>query len=87
MDANGYDQVTPKRPDPSVDIVPFIDLTSGYVLRSIDQFPKQGSRPPWRMYQNYPRDILMIRRGDLEGEGIEFSRARRAADPVEPVAA
>jgi monooxygenase len=75
MDENGYDQVMPKRPGPSVDIVPFIDLTSGYVTRSIEKFPKQGSRPPWRMHQNYPRDILMIRRGDLEDEGIEFSRA------------
>ena len=81
MDANGYDTVTPKRPDASVDIVPFIDLTAGYVLRSIDQFPKQGSRPPWRMYQNYPRDILMIRRGDLEDEGIEFSHATVAGKP------
>jgi len=87
MDANGYDEVMPKRPGPGVDIVPFIDLTSGYVLRSIDKFPKQGSRPPWRMHQNYPRDILMIRRGDLEDEGIEFSRAARSADTPEPLAA
>jgi len=75
MDANGYDQVTPRRPDPSEEIVPFIDLMSGYVLRSIDKFPKQGTRPPWRMHQNYPRDILMIRRGEIEDEGVEFSRA------------
>jgi monooxygenase len=81
MDENGYDQVMPKHPDPSVEIVPFIDLMSGYVVRSIDKFPKQGSRPPWRMHQNYPRDILMIRRGDLEDEGIEFSRATVADTP------
>jgi monooxygenase len=81
MDANGYDACTPQRPDPSVEIVPFIDLTSGYVLRSIDKFPKQGSRPPWRMHQNYPRDILMIRRGNLEDEGMEFSRAPVADAP------
>ena len=86
MDENGYDQVTPRRPDSSVEIVPFIDLMSGYVLRSIDKFPKQGSRPPWRMHQNYPRDILMIRRGDLEDEGIEFSRAP-VAEPADKLAA
>ena len=33
------------------------------------------------MYQNYPRDILMIRRGDLEDEGMEFSRATVADAP------
>jgi cation diffusion facilitator CzcD-associated flavoprotein CzcO len=86
MDEHGYDQCMPRRPDSSVEIVPFIDLTSGYVLRSIDKFPKQGSRPPWRMYQNYPRDILLIRRGDLEDEGMEFSRAP-AADTPERLAA
>jgi cation diffusion facilitator CzcD-associated flavoprotein CzcO len=86
MDEHGYDQCTPRRPDSSVEIGPFIDLTSGYVLRSIDKFPKQGSRPPWRMHQNYPRDILMIRRGDLEDEGIEFSRAP-VADAPERLAA
>ncbi|HEV3485076.1 MAG TPA: NAD(P)/FAD-dependent oxidoreductase, partial [Vicinamibacterales bacterium] len=86
MDANGYDQCMPLRPGPSVEIKPFIDLTSGYVLRSIDQFPKQGARPPWRMYQNYPRDILMIRRGPIEDEGMEFSRAP-AAEPSERLAA
>ena len=81
MDANGYDQATPRRPDASMEISPFIDLTSGYVLRAIDKFPKQGSRPPWRMFQNYPRDILLIRRGPIEDEGMEFTRAPVAEAP------
>ncbi len=86
MDEHGYDRVMPRRPGRSVQIEPFIDLTAGYVLRSIDKFPKQGSRPPWRMHQNYPRDVLMIRRGELEDEGIEFSRAP-AADRADKLAA
>jgi cation diffusion facilitator CzcD-associated flavoprotein CzcO len=81
MDAHGYDQCMPRRPGPSVEIEPFIDLTSGYVLRSIHKFPKQGSRAPWRMYQNYPRDILYVRRGRIEDEGIEFSRVPVADAP------
>ena len=75
MDANGYRQATPRSPDPSLPTQPLIDLASGYVLRSIDRFPKQGARAPWRLYQNYPRDILMLRHGTVEDEGIEFSRA------------
>ena len=58
-----------------IPLIPFIDLTSSYVLRNVDKFPKQADRVPWRLYQNYPRDILLIRRGELEDEGIEFSRA------------
>ena len=88
MDANGYARATPVAPDPSLPREPFIDLKSGYVLRSIAQFPKQGPHEPWRLYQNYPRDIRLLRRGPLEDEGIEFTRAGAAADEAsEPLAA
>jgi monooxygenase len=73
MDVRGYRICTPQNRDPSVVAEPFIDFNSGYVLRSIDQFPKQGSRAPWRLYQNYARDILMLRYGAVEDEAMEFS--------------
>jgi monooxygenase len=87
MDEHGYRQCMPREPDPSVEREPFIDLTSGYVLRAIERLPKQGSRAPWRLYQNYARDILMLRRGPLEDEGIEFSAGAPAVDSPEPLAA
>ncbi len=79
MDARGYQECRPRAPDASVQVEPFLDLKSGYVLRAVDALPKQGTHKPWRLYQNYPRDILMLRRGRLTDEGIEFSRASRAA--------
>jgi monooxygenase len=87
MDEQGFRHCTPRMPDPSLPTQPFIDLKSGYVLRSIDAFPKQGDRAPWRLYQNYARDILMLRRGALEDEGMEFSKAGSPVDTAEPVAA
>jgi cation diffusion facilitator CzcD-associated flavoprotein CzcO len=85
MAAHGYAQATP-RPGPEVQpIESFLDLTSGYILRSIDQFPKQGGEAPWRIHQNYLRDIAMMRRGDIE-EGMQFSRPV-AVRPVERRAA
>jgi cation diffusion facilitator CzcD-associated flavoprotein CzcO len=87
MDEHGYRQVTPREPDPSVPRVPFIDLTAGYVLRAIDSFPKQGQRSPWRLYQNYPRDVLLLRHGSLEDEGIEFSRSAPAVQRETQLAA
>jgi len=78
MDAHGYQQCVARNRDPSVQALPFIDFSSGYVLRSIDKFPKQGSKPPWRLYQNYPRDILSLRRNPVEDGVMEFSRARAA---------
>jgi cation diffusion facilitator CzcD-associated flavoprotein CzcO len=74
MQANGYDRCTPLEPDPSLPREPFIDFNSGYVVRSIDNFPKQGPHAPWRLYQNYPRDVLLLKRGQIDDEGIEFSR-------------
>jgi cation diffusion facilitator CzcD-associated flavoprotein CzcO len=75
MDEHGYLQAMPVAPDPSLPREPFIDFNSGYVVRAIHKFPKQGPRAPWRLYQNYPRDIHLLKRGDLQDEGIEFTRA------------
>lgn len=85
MDAHGYDRCVPRRPDPSQPTHPFIDLRSGYVLRSIDQLPKQGDHTPWRLHQNYPRDVLLLRRGPIADEALEFSRTASRAER-EPVA-
>jgi monooxygenase len=87
MDEHGYRQCKPEAPDPSHPREPFLDLMSGYVLRSIDKFPKQGHRTPWRLHQNYPRDVFLLRRGAVEDEGIEFSSNGRVAEPAEKLAA
>jgi monooxygenase len=76
MDTRGYQQCMPCNRDPSVEPQPFIDFSSGYIQRSIDQFPKQGSKAPWRLYQNYPRDILSLRFGAVEDGALEFSGGR-----------
>ncbi|MET0600691.1 MAG: NAD(P)/FAD-dependent oxidoreductase [Baekduia sp.] len=87
MDANGYGQVTPRNHDANLETLPFIDLKSGYVARAIDQFPRQGVRAPWRLYQNYARDIMMLKRGALEDGAIEFTKAPQSVPEQEPLAA
>ena len=82
MRARGYDAVTPLAPDPSQPTRPFLDLASGYVQRSMDSFPRQGDVTPWRLNQNYPRDVRLLRHGPVEDAGVEFSRApARSAEP------
>ncbi len=87
MDRIRVRQATPRVPDPSMPTEPFIDLAAGYVLRSIDQLPRQGDRTPWRLHQNYVRDVLMLRRGPVEDEGMEFSNPVTAARASAPLAA
>jgi hypothetical protein len=74
MEAAGYDYCVPREPGPGIDREPFLDLKAGYVMRSLHELPKQGERAPWRLHQNYGRDLLMLRRGEIEDEGIEFHR-------------
>jgi monooxygenase len=86
MDEHGYRQCTPHNLDRSITGEPFIDFSSSYVQRSIDQFPKQGSRAPWRLYQNYALDILTLRYGAIEDGALQFSVAGSPAEQLEPLA-
>jgi cation diffusion facilitator CzcD-associated flavoprotein CzcO len=72
MDEQGYTHCVPAKPAQSVEAQPFIDFNSGYVVRSIDNFPRQGSRAPWRLYQNYAKDIMALRYGSLDDEAMRF---------------
>ncbi|NIH81454.1 flavin-containing monooxygenase [Amycolatopsis viridis] len=79
LDAHGYTTCTPVPPPSVTPAEPLIDLKSGYVLRSIAKLPKQGAAAPWRLFQNYPRDVLLMRRGSLDDEAMRFSRAPRTS--------
>lgn len=73
MQKSGYQQCTPRISDPSVAEEPFIDFSSGYVQRALDQLPKQGSKVPWKLYQNYALDIVTLKFGGVEDGTMEFS--------------
>ncbi|WP_163506707.1 flavin-containing monooxygenase [Fodinicola acaciae] len=74
LDRHGYRVCTPRAPATD-ELVPLIDLKSGYVKRSAHLLPKQGPVAPWRLYQNYVRDRIMLRHGSLADAGMRFSRA------------
>ena len=82
MDEHGYRQVTPLHVDPSVTERPFLDFEAGYVLRSLHRFPKQGSKRPWRLDQNYPRDVWTLRYGAIEDGAIVFASPESSAGPA-----
>jgi monooxygenase len=51
----------------------WLNLTSGYIKRSKDIFPKQGKRSPWTNNQNFLKDIFQIRYGKINDGEIKFS--------------
>jgi monooxygenase len=84
MDAHGYRKSVPELSDPGVEELPLLDFTSGYVLRSIDQFPKQGSKEPWKLRQNYVLDIRTIRCGPIDDGAMRFSSPASRGSKSEP---
>jgi cation diffusion facilitator CzcD-associated flavoprotein CzcO len=73
MDRKGMRQVTPRNRDEKP-VAPFLErFSSGYVQRSLAGWPKQGAKAPWRVYQNYVRDIFSLKWSSVENEALEFS--------------
>lgn len=72
MDARGLRSVVPVR-DPGVGERPFLDLASGYVLRALEDLPRQGDRAPWMLKQNYLSDLRAIRSGRIDDDVLEFA--------------
>jgi monooxygenase len=74
MDAHGYTHCVPRR-GAGVQEEALINFTSGYVQRATDSMPKQGSKHPWKLYQNYALDLLTLRHAKLEDGVLEFGGA------------
>jgi monooxygenase len=63
LDRRGYAVATPTTPGGQGR--PLLDLSSGYVQRALDVFPRQGDRDPWLVRQNYLRDLITTPRADV----------------------
>ena len=77
MDRRGYQQSTPRLAHDSAVTEPMINFTSSYVQRAMDTLPRQGSKRPWKVYQNYLKDLLIMRFGALDDGVMEFRRVER----------
>ena len=75
MDEHGFAQCTPRISDPTITSEPVLDFNSGYVLRALDTLPSQGSKTPWRLHQNYIKDLKMMRYGRVDDGTMEFRKA------------
>ncbi len=55
-------------------------LNSGYVRRGDPHLPRQGSRGPWRVSNDFLRDAATLRHGSIDDGVLAFSR-HEAAEP------
>ncbi|WP_405165026.1 NAD(P)/FAD-dependent oxidoreductase [Nocardia sp. NBC_01499] len=77
MKANGYTKMVAvaEEGDRSTDSVMGGALTSGYIQRGDAVMPRQGTRGPWLVINNFFRDRKMLRKGAIEDGVLTFSRA------------
>jgi monooxygenase len=84
MDRKGVRQATPKNRDETA-AAPFVEnFSSGYMQRALASWPKQGSKSPWRVYQNYIRDTISLKWTSVDDDALEFSNPLKASSKPAP---
>jgi monooxygenase len=73
MDKHQHHYCHPVLPVNGIEAVPFIEFTSGYITRALDKMPKQGSKKPWRLNQNYILDRFSLSYSSVVDNSIVFS--------------
>ena len=84
MGRRGMRQCTPSSPHPSSPRAPFLDFSSGYVTRAAAEFPKLGSTTPWRLHQNYLRDLWLLRFAKVDDAMVLSNPGTMSARPTAP---
>lgn len=72
MDRHGYQRCVARNNDPSLQEENIVDFSSSYIQRALERLPKQGSRAPWKLYQNYILDLLTLGFSRIKDRAIEF---------------
>jgi cation diffusion facilitator CzcD-associated flavoprotein CzcO len=83
MDREGVTICTPRR-DWAVAREPMLGFTSGYVTRATAILPQQGATAPWRVHQNYLRDLAALSVSPLDDGVMAFTRPGEAVADAAP---
>jgi cation diffusion facilitator CzcD-associated flavoprotein CzcO len=84
MDRKGARQVTPNSRGEAA-AAPFVEkFNPGYMERTLANWPKQGSKAPWRVYQNYIRDAISLKWSPVGNAALEFSNPAPAPSQAAP---
>ncbi|MBD0711473.1 MULTISPECIES: flavin-containing monooxygenase [unclassified Streptomyces] len=81
LDRHGHTTATPvaTEADRSPDSVMGASLTSGYIRRGDAVMPRQGTRDPWRVHNDYHRDRRALGRAPIEDPALRFTGSERHA--------
>ena len=79
MERRGYRVCRPVHGNEAMEARPLLDLTAGYVQRAVADLPKQASKKPWLIRQNYIFDMLTMKMSRLQDGILQFGSAASAA--------
>jgi monooxygenase len=89
MRRSGETVAVARLPEPAPERRPMLEFTSGYVQRAAGMLPAQGPEAPWRVHQNYAKDLLALRFSRLDDGTLELARGGSGdgiAEAVRPAA-
>jgi cation diffusion facilitator CzcD-associated flavoprotein CzcO len=85
MDERGFEAVVPVIDDPDMRRVPIMNLSSGYIQRAIEKFPRGGVHGPWTFPHDYEVDVERLQTGPIEDSSLKFTTKKPA--PLGPFSA
>lgn len=81
MHRHGLPICLPAPPGAGILPRPLIDFSSSYIKRAEGSLPRQGSKAPWRLRQNYALDLLALRFGRLRDGVMTFRSPSKDRQP------
>jgi monooxygenase len=73
MSQKGYTVCQPAFDTQEFNTERLLDFDAGYILRGQHIMPKQGSQAPWRVFENYLKDVPLIKKANLEDGYLKYS--------------
>jgi len=74
MDAHGHEICVPRLGAAGIERQPMLDFSSGYVARAAGSLPGQGPKAPWRVHQNYLKDLAVLGLRPVTDDHMEFGK-------------
>ena len=75
MEKHGYSVCVPRLGPGETERRPMLDFSSGYVRRAEGSLPSQGPAAPWRVHQNYLKDLIAMRFRSIADAALEFRKS------------
>ncbi|MDC0303619.1 NAD(P)/FAD-dependent oxidoreductase [Flavobacteriales bacterium] len=73
MEQKNYNVCIPRFPHDTMEKQRLLDFDANYILRANDILPKQGTSGPWKVEQNYIKDLMALGYGSPKDKYLEYA--------------